>query len=278
MKKILLFVFIAFTINTKAQISFEFDYDSASTFASGTPAICDQLELIHFEVSGDKYIKINRHGKKIEIYNLNHVHLKTIDYSILPLADNGGSAPWFLYFSENLFDIDSGIEFMYLCYLNGKPYTGIYNDDCTLIFSDTALALILQNWPPQQYPIYNTTDGTKMILSYENGHAKVFSLPGTLSDAIAEANNVLVSQSSVSNAYPNPTNNTTQIDYTLPEGVDQGEIAFYDLLGNEVKRFKVDRTFNTLLVSTSDIAAGTYYYQLQTTAENSEGKKMVVIK
>ena len=119
-----------------------------------------------------------------------------------------------------------------------------------------------------------------MILSYRNRQAKVFSLPGTLTESITEANNKLIAMqsSTVSNAYPNPSSGSTQIDYTLPQGVTEGEIVFYDLFGNEVKRFKVDDTFNTLLVSTTDIAAGTYYYQLQTTAESSEGKKMVVIK
>ena len=87
-----------------------------------------------------------------------------------------------------------------------------------------------------------------------------------------------LSQSSISNPYPNPSISTTQIDYDLPKGINQGEIVFYNLQGKEVKRFKVDKTFNTLLISTSDLAAGTYYYQLQTTTQNSEGKKMVVIK
>jgi uncharacterized repeat protein (TIGR03803 family) len=80
------------------------------------------------------------------------------------------------------------------------------------------------------------------------------------------------------NIYPNPNNGSAKIDYTLPPGVNEGEIVFYNLQGMEVKRFKVDRTFNTLLISTKDIAAGTYYYQLQTSGESSGGKKMVVIK
>jgi hypothetical protein len=50
------------------------------------------------------------------------------------------------------------------------------------------------------------------------------------------------------------------------------------LQGAEVKRFKVDRTFSNLLISTADIAARTYYYQLQTNRENSGGEKMIVIK
>jgi hypothetical protein len=85
-------------------------------------------------------------------------------------------------------------------------------------------------------------------------------------------------QSNISNAYPNPNNGSTQIDYSLPPGLNEGEIVFYDLQGTEVKRFKVDRTFTTLLVSTKELAAGTYYYQLQTTGDSSGGKKMVVIK
>ncbi|MBI5219458.1 MAG: T9SS type A sorting domain-containing protein [Bacteroidia bacterium] len=64
----------------------------------------------------------------------------------------------------------------------------------------------------------------------------------------------------------------------LPNGINQGEIVFYDIQGKEIKRFKVDKTFNSLLISTADIPAGTYFYQLQTDAQNSGGKKMVVIK
>ncbi len=82
----------------------------------------------------------------------------------------------------------------------------------------------------------------------------------------------------IANPHPNPTNNTTNVDYKLPDGVHQGEIVFYDLQGTEVKRFKVDKTFNSLLISTTDIPEGTYYYQLQTTGNTSAGKKMVVVK
>ena len=179
MNKILLFILIVFVINAKAQITFEHDYDSASTYASGSPALSDQLEIINFVVSGEKYVKINRHGEKIMIYNLNHSLLETIDYSGFP--QSSPAYVYILYLSENLFDTDSKIEFMYLASGGIKPYTGIYRDDGSIIFSDTGAAVIFQEFPPQQYPIYNTSEGTKMILSYNNGHAKVFSLPGTLS-------------------------------------------------------------------------------------------------
>ncbi len=117
--------------------------------------------------------------------------------------------------------------------------------------------------------------------SGNTGRSRLLDLPGILTVDIKNANNNLIvsqTQSIISNPYPNPTNNTTTIDYTLPAGSNEGEIVFYNLQGAEVKRFKVDKTFSTLLVSTADIAAGTYLYQLQTSVVSTEGKKMVVIK
>jgi hypothetical protein len=63
-----------------------------------------------------------------------------------------------------------------------------------------------------------------------------------------------------------------------PQGTTQGELVFYNVQGIEVKRFKVDNTFSSLLISTTDIAAGTYYYQMQINGDASATKKMVVVK
>jgi hypothetical protein len=277
MKNIIFITFLVFSININAQIILEHTYDSASVYDNPK----DQLMIINFEVSGERYVRINREGKEIDIYDMNHSFIKSISYAGFPQPDN--QTPSILCLSESLFDIDPKIEFMYI-YSQGNPgtvYTRIYNEDGSLIFqADSMCPLILINTPLQQYPIYNTSYGTKMILSNQfTGQAKVYNLPGTLSTSIQEANNVLIAaQSSVSNPYPNPNNGSTQIDYAFPPGVNEGEIVFYDLQGMEIKRFKVDKTFSTLLISTSDLAAGTYYYQLQTSAQNSGGVKMVVIK
>jgi hypothetical protein len=279
MNKLFIILFLAFGFNAQAQITLEHVYDHASTVYSQCRET-SQLMMVKFEVSGDRYVKVNRCGKLISIYDLNHSLIKTISMQNLPTTDDGRMGD-FLYISEHLFNNDPNIEFMYSV-LNTSAihhwFTGIYNEYGDLIFSDSAVAGILTNYIQQQYPIYNTSQGTKMILSYTTGDAKVFSLPGTLSFDIAKANNALLQQNSISDAYPNPTANTTQIDYNLPNGINEGEIILFDLSGTEVKRFKVDRTFSSLLVSVADIPAGTYYYQLQTVSHNSEGKKMVVIK
>jgi hypothetical protein len=280
MRKIIFIMFLALNFNVNAQINLEHLYNNASPLTSNE----DQLMIVNFEVSGYRYVRIDRGMKLIDIYNLNHSLLKTISLANVPHEAPYGKLGDILYISENLFCTDSLISFMYCLQTDSgtlHPFTGIYNENGNLLFSDTAYPSIIPNYEQQQMPIYNTPQGVKMILSYNNGQAAVYSLPGTLTSAIQEANNNLIAMQkhgSVSNAYPNPNNGSTKIDYTLPPGVNEGEIVFYNLQGMEVKRFKVDRTFTTLLISTKDIAAGTYYYQLQTSAQNSGGKKMVVIK
>lgn len=291
MKKRILLLAITLLIiisYSNGQIALEHRYDSASTGSSPN----DLLMIINFPVSGEEYVKINMTGKVIELYNLNHSFIKSISYAGFP--QDYYNWPTIMYLSQNLFTTDSKIDFMYI-YSDSVSLVGggwgtiantlIYNEDGTLIFeADSLTPLVSPTFPNQQWPIYNTSQGTKMILSHYLvngiGQGYVYSLPGTLTTSINEENNNLIAMQKgrVSNAYPNPNNGSTQIDYTLPPGVNEGEIVFYNLQGTEVKRFKVDRTFTTLLVSTKELAAGSYYYQLQTEGDSSGGKKMVVIK
>jgi hypothetical protein len=282
MKKVLSIACIIFIMNIKAQVIFEHRYDSAATFNASIGGLnaVDQLMIVDFEVSGYQYVKVNRHGKKISIYNMNHALVQTISLASLPL-NASSTVGYILYLSEQLFNTDPLKEFMYSCTpsTTSGQYIGIYNENGTLLFSDdTGAVNIVPNTPLQQYPIYNTPSGTKMILSYADGHANVFNLAGTLSTAIEYVNTNLANSTMLANARPNPTNSTTTIEYALPKGSMQGEVVFYNTQGTEAKRFKVDNTFNSLLISTTDIPAGTYYYQLQTGGNASGTKKLIVVK
>jgi len=128
--------------------------------------------------------------------------------------------------------------------------------------------------------------GYKMIIyGYFYPQAFVYSLPGTLpcSDC---ANGLTGSRTMANNNmqgseilnYPNPTKNETTVAYDLPQGVTNADLVFYNITGQEVKRFKVTNAFKDILISTADLEAGTYYYQLQAPGANSAGKKMIVIK
>jgi hypothetical protein len=274
MKEIVFLFLIIFVTNTKAQIVFEHQYDTASSF----PYLNSQLLIVNFEVSGYQYVKINRVAKDISIYNMSHSLVQTISLASFPMDGNGVMGD-VLYLSQNLFNTDPLIEFMYVYSYGSAPTHGstmIINQNGSVLFSDTGAPSIHVNFALQQYPIYNTPNGTKMILSYYYGPAKVFNLGGTLTTAIDRTSHSLTGN--MGNAYPNPTASTTTIPYTLPQGINQGEIVFYNTQGIEVKRFKVDNTFSSLLISTTDIPAGTYYYNLQTAANASGAKKVVVVK
>ena len=204
MKYLIFIVLFASYYNNSAQITLSCTHDSASTYnIFGTYAEMNQLLMIKFEISGERYVKVNRCGKVIEIYNLNHSLVKTISLTGVTLAN--GVVGDILYLSETLFDTDPAIEFMYTVGGGNYYITNIYKENGSLIFSDTGSVMVYPNYEMQQYPIYNTSQGTIMILSYLNGQAKVFSLAGTLSANIEQANGQLMQQSGTfSNLYPKP--------------------------------------------------------------------------
>ena len=217
MKKISIYCFNCICLkgwHAKAQITLEHSYANASTYSTGM----DQLVVVNFTVSGERYVRINREGKTIDIYNMNHSLLQSISFAGFPAT----TYPTIMYLSQNLFTTDSKIGFMYIYTTsNSVVHTQIY-EDSTLIFRADSLAPYINiTTPPDQYPIYNTANGAVMILSCQfNDTARVYSLPGTLNAGIQEANNQLIAMQAgkVSNAYPNPNNGSTKIDYILPTG------------------------------------------------------------
>lgn len=292
MKKIS-FILLILSSCLNAQIAtVEHVYSNASTFNAPTSR-GSQLMIVDFEVSGKRYVHINRVSKVLNIYSLSHVLVKSVSLSALPTTSSYDQLGDFLYFSEQLFVTDSKMEFMYVVDQtdqNGNMtfFTGIYDEDGVLLFSDSGAPLIRTNYEQLQYPIYNTPLGTKMLLSYVTGDAKVFNLQGILpcrnpcEDGFTTAINSehpTIYNALVSTPFPNPTSGSTSVEYQLPRDISEGDIVFYDTQGKEVKRFKVTNAFTTLNLSTDDLSSGTYYYQLLVNETIvTEGKKMIVVK
>jgi len=281
MKKFILIALIAFGINAKAQIALENTYPNGSINA-------ENIRFINL-TTGAKYALVNSTTFQLDIFNLNHSLYKSV-----PIPSQVGFDGWYVnYISDKLFDNDStDIEYLIFRYKASPIFYSviIYDESGNTTFSLDSATVGGFNPNYSTITIFNTDSGTKMILSGSPSPqvpwAKVYSLPGYLisgpygstyqQQLINGESSLYIS--SITNPYPNPTNSSTRIDYTFPNGVNQGEIVFYDLQGKELKRFKVDKTFDHLLISTTDIPAGTYFFQLQTSNQASEGKKMVVIK
>jgi hypothetical protein len=216
----------------------------------------------------------------IKLYNLDHSLYTTIAIPPQTLPTFG-----IYYLTEDLFDNDStNLEYILATAIGTYNYVKVYRDNGTLLFQrDSANANAMN--------IAASDSGTKMVLGIYTplfDHFEFYSLPGILPCTMTcggTPTGETIQQSTwekeknnQQSPYPNPSSNQTHIPYQLPQGETTGEIIFYDLAGAEIKRYKVDTTFNELILTTSDLVAGSYYYQLQTAHAKSEGKKLMVIK
>ena len=281
MKKIILIAILiiaTFTINQniKAQITLEHTYDSAA----------NNLYIVTLEVEGMKYVYRDNDNSEVRLYNLDHSIFKTMLYPTTKWYSL--NLPSVLYISEHLFNNDDSIEFMFVyTAMNANPYyqaTVILNEAGTILFEADSMAPNVQgNFPEAQLPIYNTPNGTKMILSQTgtmanpNPNANVYGLTGTLTNSIKPFNNTWSNQM-IENIYPNPSTGNTTIEFNLPQGENTGQLVIYNNKGVEMKKYNVDNTFHTLLLNNNEFHAGIYYYQLITSSGVSGARKMVVIK
>ncbi len=77
----------------------------------------------------------------------------------------------------------------------------------------------------------------------------------------------------VSNIYPNPANDFASIDYVITGNVNEASMSFYNLLGNEIASYELDKSDRKLKVQTTNWDSGVYLYQLVV-----DGKKLVTKK
>jgi Secretion system C-terminal sorting domain len=77
----------------------------------------------------------------------------------------------------------------------------------------------------------------------------------------------------VSNIYPNPANDVATIDYVITGNVNEASMSFYNLLGNEIASYELDKSDRKLKVQTTNWDSGVYLYQLVV-----DGKKLVTKK
>jgi hypothetical protein len=265
------------------QITLEHSYNNAGQYA--VDATWQQLYVVNLEDFGDRYLFADKANKKLKFYKMDHSLWRTINFDHAIDVNPNANVQFIAYLSQYLFDLDDGIEFLYMEYIASPTITlttQIVDENGTVLFTAENQGPVYTPSSPQlQVPIYNTSNGAKLILSDDGtglGKAHVYRLPGTLAAGISPGPLHELAAMSAGFAYPNPTANTTRIDYALPTSVNEGYIVLYTTGGQEVKRFRVDRTFNTLEITTDDLQSGTYYYNLQTTQGVSGGNRLVTVR
>jgi hypothetical protein len=266
MKRITLVIAIlVFTVlRSQGQISLEHTY-------TGVSAAC-----IHLPVAGYKYYIMDVANKQCRIYNNDHSLWKTINLSIPPsytLYD-------IQFVTENLFNNDNSVELLYVSYL--------YNTSSAYYTYDTRIAnesgTVLLSVPGGGYSYtYPAQTGSKLFIwVYNNAispitvNTLVYSIPGQVSNGLPEL--PADQKVSVSKAFPNPSNGTVTIPYTLPANVNQAELKLFDMSGKMVKSYIVDHTFDNIQVQTNELPAGMYLYQIEADGYKTKAYKLSVSK
>lgn len=267
-------VFFLLSYSLKAQITLERKYLDAAT----------GFYMVNLELSGMKYIhKSDVQGYRfLKFYNLDHSLWKTIDCNSFPVQPipMGGFNYKFdaLYISETLFDCDSAVEFLYTSIGNSTQFTAVYKEDGTaLLVADSCAPLVKVNIPQQFRPIYNTPQGTKLILSDKDGYARVYNLPCNLSVGIDQMK-IKSNDAFDFELYPNPSFYESCIKYSLPIDVGNAKVLLFDVNGKLVKEYKVDNSFNSLFIDQREIPAGTYFYSIATSDKVLATKTAIILK
>lgn len=79
----------------------------------------------------------------------------------------------------------------------------------------------------------------------------------------------------VSHVYPNPASDFVDLDYQVA-GNQELRVSFYNVLGEQVKEFALDRDQRTIRVSLRDFSNGMYLYQLFIDGRSVATKKLIV--
>lgn len=267
--KFLIISLLLFSSICKSQISLEHSYPASSK--------SNFISLVNLANSGYKYVLVDKINNTLKLYNLNHSLWKTISLNV----PSGYTLGVVLNISETLFNLDALLElsYSYSKFIQTNP--SYMSNESKIINENGSVLLTIQNcYYPEAFS--TGTNGWKLFArtdsSTSNGCASndIYSLPGTMPIMITD--NGINNSNALSFPYPNPSQVSTTINYKLPEGSNTGEIVFYNLNGQEIKKFKVDNTYNTLELNNSDLPSGTYLYQLLSQNFMTATKKMIIIK
>lgn len=276
MKKVLTItgiILTSFTVNAQMTIENNYSNVNADAFLNDGDMA---MEVVNLSTSGRKYLVRDMAGSKLRIYNLNHTIWKTIN---LPAVAN--HVPGYTsYLSEGLFNTDSKLE-VAVYYRNTTP--NVYVHKIVIVNEDGNILNTVDS--AEVIKVFNAGNNSyKAIIEKDGDRAAVFSLPGTIPCDVCGNGLGLgkpgkeTNSGNISAPIPNPSSNQTKIEYTLPEGVSKGDIELYNMNGQKVRSYNVDKSYSSVTIDNSELPAGTYFYYLKAVGTRSEARKMTIVK
>ena len=95
--------------------------------------------------------------------------------------------------------------------------------------------------------------------------------PGGIEDLLE--NGMFISQN-----IPNPSNQSTLINYVLPNGIHTAHLNVTNEMGQLVDQIQINSASQKVELSTANLSQGVYYYFLESKGMRSQTMKMVVVK
>lgn len=80
----------------------------------------------------------------------------------------------------------------------------------------------------------------------------------------------------VSNVYPNPADDITEVDYQVSGPVGEAKLILLNVLGAPIAEYGLDRSDRKLRIVTRDLATGYYLYQLSVDGKKVATKRLLV--
>ena len=82
----------------------------------------------------------------------------------------------------------------------------------------------------------------------------------------------------ISQNIPNPSSETTSINYILPQTKGNAYLNITNGMGQIIDKILLNNTSQNIQVSTSQLSQGVYYYNIEYNNQRSLTKKMIVVK
>ncbi len=268
MKKLLFSFFLTLSVSLSVVGQISLDYTTSSHRG--------EIDLINTSVNGFKLIGTSYLGDTVTIYNINGIVQNTVlltNSSLVYFSFQRGK--FIPSVSDKLFNSDNQLEFLVQTPVNGGNVISVMNENGQLqyTFPDTvnSFDFLLLTYYNNQF---------KLVIKTKDFKYKFYSLPGTLPcdqcggiSGLEQPNTGGLGEMKV---YPNPFNNTLQVNYDFPTNQSNPRLILTDILGRELREIKLTSQLDNVSINTSDLPKGTIIVSLYG-GQNMISKKVIKI-
>lgn len=263
---ILLGLFLSSVVG-KAQITLEHTY----------PANEGHILIYNLQNVGYRYMTFdNFHlvwAPKIHLYDGSHNLWKSID----PKIPTGYVLTMAKFPSTMLFDLDTGVEVVVIYNRtsggpSGPDYiTQIVDENGSVLSAiqhgqDALIQKFDSTWKLLVY-MQDPTSNTNRVWS------AVYSLPGQF---LGVRNPNSGNNDPADLLYPNPMGNTATLEYTLPDGAENGTVRLFNASGTLIRSYPVNQHTGKLLIQRDGLPSGAYIISTNSNGVASPPQKILM--